>query len=783
MMDTRTADDHAHHTVRVEDDMLVRGAGHFVDDVHADNQAFAVFVRSPHAHARIRSIDTSAAGAAPGVLAVLTSADMEAAGVGNTALHPPLPGRNGAKLVHPFRPALAKDKVMHVGQTVAVVIGKTAQAAADAMDLVTVDYEELPSVTDTRGALEPGAPQLWPEAPNNLALDWLGLAAEPDANAKEVDRVIASAPHVARLTLDNQRLVVNTMETRGGTASYDASSDSYTLRVCSQGAMPMRQQVATIMKLEPQKLRVISEEVGGAFGLKTAAYTEYPVLLVAAKKVARPVHWMSTRTEGFLSDNQARDTITEAELAFDESGRFLAIRVKNITNLGGFLATTGAHLATNNFARCLPGMYDIPLIDVNVRCVFTNTVPTGPYRGAGRPEANYMIERLVDEASRISGIDPVKLRRRNIIPKSRIPYKTAVGTTYDSGEFVKVFDKAMALADYKGFSARKRESKRRRKLRGIGISCFLEHSGGNPTEGASLSFPGGETLTLGMAVQSTGQGHATVFPQLVADRLGLKPEQVTHRHGDTNLNVNGFASVGSRSAMTAGSAIVKTIDVALQKGRAAAAHMLEAAESDIDYRDGVFTVVGTDRRLSLFEVAARAKELVARGELKETLDSNEFVDTPQTFPNGCHICEVEVDPDTGHVDVVSYSAVDDAGNLLDPTIVHGQLHGALAQGLGQALLEGMRYDPDNGQAVSASFMDYAMPRAEHMPDIRDAVHVVPATTNPLGVKGVGEAGTTASLAAIVNAIRDAIPGEAGARIDMPATPAKVWAAVQAGKAA
>lgn len=782
MMDTRTSDDH-HHTIRVEDDMLVRGAGHFVDDVHPENEAFAAFVRSPHAHARIRGIDTAEAAKAPGVLAVLTYADIEAAGVGNTALHPPLAGRNGGKLVHPFRPALAKDRVLHVGQTVAAAIATTARAAQDAVELVTVDYEELPSVTDTRAALEPGAPQLWPEASNNSALDWVGLAPEPEVNAKEVDRVIASAPHVARLTLDNQRLVVNAMETRGATGTYDPATDSYTLRGCSQGALPMQQQIAAIMKVDAKKVRVISEEVGGAFGLKTSGYPEYPVLLVASKKVGRPVHWMSSRTEGFLSDNQARDTVTDAELAFDESGRFLALRVKNITNLGGFLATTGAHLATNNFTRCLPGMYDIPLIDVNVRCVFTNTVPTGPYRGAGRPEANYMLERLVDEASRISGINPVKLRKRNLIPRSRIPYKTAVGTVYDSGEFAAVFDKGLALADYKGFLARKRESKRRGRLRGIGISCFLEHSGGNPTEGASLTFPGGETLVLGMGVQNTGQGHATVFPRLVAERLGIKPEQVRHRHGDTNLGINGFASVGSRSAMTAGSAIVKTIDVMLEKGRKAAAHMLEAGESDIAYRNGMFEVVGTDRRLSLFEVAARAKDLAARGEIKEPLDSNEAVDTPQTFPNGCHIAEVEVDPDTGHVDVVSYSAVDDAGNVLDTTIVHGQLHGGLAQGIGQALMEGMRYDPDNGQAVSATFMDYAMPRAEHMPDIRDAVHIVPATTNPLGVKGVGEAGTTASLAAILNAIRDAIPGEAGARIDMPATPAKVWAAVQAGNSA
>jgi carbon-monoxide dehydrogenase large subunit len=776
-MDSSTAEHHA-PTVRVEDDKLVRGAGHFVDDVHPANEAFAAFVRSPHAHARIRGIDTAAAQSAPGVLAVLTQADIEAAGVGNTALHPPLPGRNGGKLAHPFRPTLAKGKVMHVGQTVAVVVADTAEQAADAADLVAVDYEELPSVTDTVGALAPGAPQLWPEAPDNLALDWIGLAADPAANAQAVDAAIRSAAHVARLKLDNQRIVVNTMETRGGTGSYDAATDSYLLRVCSQGAGPMQQQVATIMGLDRNKLRVISEEVGGAFGLKTSAYTEYPALLVASKKVGRPVHWMSSRSEAFVSDNQARDTVTDAELAFDETGKFLALRIKNVSNLGAFLATTGAHLVTNNFARCLPSVYDIPLIDLNVRCVFTNTVQIGPYRGAGRPEANYVMERLVDEAARISGIDPVRIRKRNFIPKSKIPYKTPVGTTYDSGEFGAVFDKAMMLSDYKGFNQRKRESKKRGKLRGIGISCFLEHSGGNPTESAALSFPGGERLVLSLGVLNTGQGHATVFPRLIAERLGIKPEQIAHRHGDTDLGINGFASVGSRSAMTAGSAILKTVDAVLQKGKAAAAHLLEAGEADITYRNGGFEVVGTDRRLSLFEVATRAQS-----ELKQPLDSNETTDTPTTFPNGCHIAEVEVDPDTGHVEVVSYSAVDDGGNILDSTIVHGQLHGGLAQGLGQALLEDMRYDRDNGQAVSASFMDYAMPRAHHMPDIRDAVHIVPAKTNPLGVKGVGEAGTTGALAAIVNAIANAIPGEAGARIDMPATPAKVWAAVQAGQRA
>jgi carbon-monoxide dehydrogenase large subunit len=679
----------------------------------------------------------------------------------------------------PPRPALAKERVLHVGQPVALVVAETAQAALDAAEQVSVDYEPLPAVTDARAALAPGAPQLWPQAPGNLALDWVGLAPDPEANAREVAQVIAAAPHVARVTLTNQRLIVNAMETRGATASYDRHTDSFVLRACSQGAAALQQQVATAMNIDRGRLRVISEEVGGAFGLKTSCYPEYPALLVAAKLLGRPVHWMASRSEGFVSDNQARDTVVEAELALDRDGRFLALRMRNITNLGAFVASTGAHLATNNFTRCLPGMYDIPLIDVAVRCVFTNTVPTGPYRGAGRPEANYVLERLVDEAARVTGIDPIRLRRRNLIPKAKIPYRTAVGTVYDSGDFPAVFDKALSLADIKGLPARRREAKKRGRLRGIGMSCFLEHSGGNPTEGAALSFPGGEVVLLSLGVQNTGQGHATVFPRLVAERLGLRPEQVRHRHGDTALGINGFASVGSRSAMTAGHAIVKTVETVLEKGRRAAAHLLEAAEADITYRDGFFAVIGTDRRMSLFEVAARAKELAARGELPDGLDTNLSVDTPQTFPNGCHIAEVEIDPDTGHVEVVRYSAVDDAGNILDPTIVHGQLHGGLAQGLGQALLEAACYDAASGQLVTGSFMDYAMPRAEHMPAIRDDVHVVPARTNPLGVKGVGEAGTTASIAAIMNAIRDAVPNDAAARLDMPATPAKVWATCRA----
>ena len=580
----------------------------------------------------------------------------------------------------------------------------------------------------------------------------------------------------------NQRMVVASMEPRGATASYDATTDSYTMRVCTQGAGAMRDILVAIMQVPKERLRVQTDDVGGAFGLKTGPYPEYVAQLVAAKKLGRPIHWMSGRSEAFLSDNQARDIHSEAELALDGQGRFLALRIRNTANLGAYVGAVGANIPTWNFTRCLPGMYDIRHIDVSTRCVFTNTIATAPYRGAGRPEANYVLERVVEEAARITGIDPAKLRRRNLIPAAAMPYKTAIGTTYDSGDFTPVLDKALALAGYAGIKARRREAKSRGKYRGIGISCMLEHAGGTPLEGAWLTFPGNGTLTLNLNVQSTGQGHASVFTRLVADRLGLAREKVTHKHGDSALEIAGYASVGSRSAMTAGAAIVKCVDVMIERGKRIAAMLLEAADADIAYEAGSFGVVGTDRRIALFELAARATELKQQGAIAEDLNTKVAAETPLTFPNGVHIAEVEIDPATGHMDIVAYTAVDDCGNVLDGMIVEGQLHGAVAQGLGQALMEQVVYD-DSGQLVTGSFMDYAMPRAADMPPIRDALVCVPATTNPLGVKGVGEAGTTASIAAVMNAVADAIPGGAAARLDMPATTARLWETCQRAQAA
>jgi carbon-monoxide dehydrogenase large subunit len=761
-------------TIRVEDDYLLRGTGRYMADAPLPGQTYACFVRSQHACADIKSIDTKAAMGIKGVIAVLTAADIKAANVGNLSQHPPVAGRGGTKLIMPVRPALTGDRVRHTGEAVAMVIGETFAAAQDGAEAVEVEYAALDAITDLRDAIKPGAPQVWPEAQGNIAVDWAGLAANPDEMAGKVDAAMKSAAHVARISLVHQRINVASMEPRGGTASYDKTNDSYLLRVCSQGARAMRDSMAGVMGIPPAKIRVTTEEVGGAFGLKTGPYPEYIAMLVGAKMTGRPVFWMSGRNESFVSDNHARDAYSDVELALDDKGKFLALRIRHLGSMGAYIGAVGANIQTANMMRCLPGMYDIKLIDAQTKCVFTHTTPTAPYRGAGRPEASYCIERVVDEAARVTGMDPVRLRRKNLIPKKAMPYKTGVGTTYDSGDFATLVDKGLALADVDGFKARKRESKKKGLLRGLGICFVLEHAGGSPVEGTQVSFPGGESLMFTMNVQSTGQSHATIFPRMVAERLGIKPEQVGHAHGDSAHEIAGYASVGSRTAMTAGHAMVKTLEAMLAKGKKVAAAALEAGEGDIEYQNGAFNVVGTDRRMSLFDVAARAKEMKKKGEIEQDLDTKVVTETPLTFPNGCHIAEVEVDPQTGLSTLASYSAMDDSGNILDHTIVAGQVHGSVAMGVGQAMLEQTVYD-DGGQLVSASFMDYAMPRAHHLPMFKDDVYEVPATTNPLGVKGAGEAGTTAAIAAVMNAFADAIPG-AGHKIQMPATPEKVWKA-------
>jgi carbon-monoxide dehydrogenase large subunit len=732
-------------------------------------------VRSPYAAAGVRSIDVGVASQQPGVLAILTGADMRAAGVGNLARPRPVDGRGGKKMILSTWPALAEGRVVHVGQPVAIVLAGTPEQANDAAELVVVDYEEEPSVVDVRDAVAPGAPQVWPEAPGNVALDWPGPMADGGGNALEIDRIFQSAPHRARIALVDQRVVVASLEPRGATASYDAGRDELTLRACSQGAGGLRDMLAAAFNLAPQKLRVVTEDVGGAFGMKSGAYPEYAALLVAARKLKRPVHWMSTRSEAFMSDNQGRDMFLEGELALGHKGEFLALRVQVLANLGTFITGAGLITQTYNFGRCLSSVYRIPCIQCDVRSIYTNTVQTGPYRGAGRPEANYLIERLVDAAARVTGIDRVELRRRNLIAPEAMPYKTPVAVTYDSGEFEAIFEKALALADYGGFAARRARAAGRGLRRGIGISCFLEHAGGVPTESAAVRFPGGDKAVVALGVQGTGQGHGTVFSRLAAKHLGIAAELVEVQEGDSRLGVASGGTVASRSTMLAGTAVFRTVETVIAKGRKIAARIFEATEADIGYRDGVFEVVGTDRRLSLFEVAGKAAAWQRSGEIEESLDSAAKVELPPTFPNGCHIAEVELDPETGVVAVVAYTAVDDCGVVLDATLTEAQVCGGLAQGLGQALLEHGIYDRASGQLLTGSFTDYAMPRADHMPPIADAFHPVPCTTNPIGVKGVGEAGTTGALAAIMNAITDALPENAG-MLDMPATPEKIWRA-------
>ncbi|HEV2189634.1 MAG TPA: xanthine dehydrogenase family protein molybdopterin-binding subunit [Stellaceae bacterium] len=750
---------------RDEDRSLLTGAGSFLDDAASAGAAWGVFVRSPHAFADINGIDTTAALAQPGVLAVLTAADLDAAGVGTVSVPIPVPG--SPDMVVPHRPSLAGNCARHVGETVALVVAETEAVARDAAELVEVDYAPRDGVADLARAAEPGAPQIWPGATGNVAVDWCPYGAKPEERA-ELDHIFAGAAHVARVRLVNQRIVMAPMEPRAALAIYDPESERYVLHVASQSAFAMRQHVARTMGVPVERLRIVSGDVGGAFGMRTSGYPEYPAMLLAAKRLGRPVRWRSTRQEGFLSDNQARDTLIEAKLALDARGKFLALDIDSSAALGAHHTSHGAFIATVNFARCLPCMYDIPKIGLRIRCLFTNTVPTGPYRGAGRPEANYALERLVDEAARVTGIDRIEIRRRNLIPPNRMPYKTAVGTTYDSGDFPLVFDAALARADIAGFAARKAASEAAGKKRGLGVSCFLEIAGGQPGEGASVGFPGSSKLLLAIGVHASGQGHRTVYRRLVAERLGIPVEHIDFTIGDSDDEVPSAGAVASRSTMSVGGAVAAALDAVIEKGRRAAAHVLEAAAEDIQYRDGVFEIAGTDRNIALFELADRAKTF------GESLDTRSSFDAAPSFPNGVHIAEVELDPATGHTALAVYTCVDDCGRVLQPVLVEGQVQGGVAQGVGQALLEWANYEDASGQLVAGSFMDYAMPRADDLPGIVSELHPVLCTTNPLGVKGVGEAGTTASLAAVMNAVADA-----GANVDMPATPERVWRALQA----
>ncbi|MFZ9501743.1 MAG: xanthine dehydrogenase family protein molybdopterin-binding subunit [Beijerinckiaceae bacterium] len=761
---------------RYEDGPLLRGEGHYSADHRAAGALVAVFLRSPHAHAKILSIDVAAARAAPGVVDVLTGADFAGLGLGSVSGSIPFPGRDGKPPVSPMRPVLAHERVMHVGEPVAMVIAQTRAQAEDASDLIVVDYETLEPVIDLAQA-SAARMTLWPQAPGNVAHQWSNPPDPEGAKRKALEQAFASAAHVVSVDVFNQRIAAVSMEPRAATASYDSAADRYTLHTGTQGVAGIRAQVAACLKIDAPKLRVLTNDVGGGFGMKASTYPEYPALLVAARKLGRTVHWAATRSESFMSDNQARDSAWQVSLALDADGKFLALRVEGQQNAGAYLTGVAVLVPTIHIAFCLPGLYHIPHIVVDSTTYLTNTVPTGPYRGAGRPEANYLLERVVEAAARKLKLDSAELRRRNLIPASAMPYATATGQTFDSGDFPAIFEEALAAADYAGFPARRAAAAARGKLRGVGIGCYLEISGGHYHEPAEVRFKDGK-LVVSIGPSSNGQGHATVFRQFLADRLGLSDDDVVVSAGDSDRDAPGFGAVASRSAMLVGSAVAVTSDAMIEKAKGVATTLLQANDGEVEYRDGVFEIARTGARVSLFEVAARAQEMARQGVIKETLDTSGEAHTGPTFPNGVHVAEVEVDPDTGHVEIVRYVAVSDCGILLNPRIVEGQIQGGVVQGVGQALGEYTNYDSDSGQLLAGSFMDYVMPRADHIPNMTIIHHPVPCTTNPIGVKGTGEAGTTAAPPTIVNAVENAIAPDRWVKLEMPLTPHAVWQALQ-----
>ncbi|HXA94962.1 MAG TPA: xanthine dehydrogenase family protein molybdopterin-binding subunit [Candidatus Dormibacteraeota bacterium] len=758
---------------RSEDGPLLTGRGRFTDDIDLPGQAHACFVRSPLAHAVIRGVDPRAALAMPGVLAVLTGRDLEAAGLGRIPPAAAFPGRGGKPLVSAPIPPLAVDRVHYVGEAVAIAVAETPALAADAAAGVRVDLDPLPAAADVERALAPGAHPVHPAAPDNVAFDWT------DGDAAAVDAAIRGAAHVARVRLHDTRLAPSALEPRAAIGQWDAATDRYTLTASTQGVAVVRRLLAEgVFRIPPQKLRVVTHDVGGGFGMKVQAYPEYAALLFAARRVGRPVKWRATRVESFLADTHGRDGILEGELALDAAGRFLALRVRTRVGLGAYVSAFAAVFGTNNTKNCLSSVYTIPAIAIDVALAFTNAAPLGPYRGAGRPEALYLIERLIDQAATALGIDRVALRRRNLIAPAAMPYRAPNGMVYDSGEFETVMDQALALADWKGFPARRVASERAGRLRGIGLCCFLEVAGGILDETVDLRFGADGTVALHTGAQAMGQGHLSTFPLLIAARLGVDPGAVRLVQGDSDLVPAGTPSVASRSMMMAGSAAAQACDASIEKGRRVAAHYFEAAAPDVEFAAGRFRVRGTDRAIGLLELAGRARTLPGLpDDLGGGLDSTaKFVSPQMTFPNGCHVAEVEIDPETGAVAVVGYAAVDDVGRLVHETIVEGQIHGGIAQGLGQVLGEHVVYD-EHGQLLTASFMDYMLPRADDVPALRVGHHGVLCTTNPLGVKGAGESGVAGALPAAVNAVLDALATRGVRDLDLPMSAARIWNAL------
>ena len=753
----------------------MRGAGYYADDVSRPGQVYAVIVRSVVAHGNIRGIDTAAAKAMPGVIAVYTAADLTGYGPLKSTL--PLKNRDGSPIRYTPRPALSGDKVRYVGDAVACVIAETVAQAKDAAEAVVVDLEPLPAVLTPADAVKHGAPLLFDAVPNNIALDY------HYGDTAKVAEAFAKAKHVTRLTTSNQRMVVNAMEPRAAIGEYDTASGKWTLYSTSQGVFGMKTSLMDILGAPADKVRVITGQVGGSFGMKAAVYPEYVCILHGARMLGRPVKWTDERSGSFLSDHHGRAQDMTMEMAFDENAHILAIRLTGYGNMGGYLAQFGPLLSTGNQVKNIASVYRTPLIEVDVKCVFTNTVFVSAYRGAGRPEGNYYVERTLDLAAAELGIDRIELRRRNMIRKSDLPFKAASDVTYDVGDFQGVLKQALEMADYRGLKKRKRESKKRGVLRGFGVGCYLEVTAGGGKELGSVHFEEGDTVTVIAGSMDFGTGHATTYAQIVSDKLGIPFDRIRLVEGDSDRMSYGGGSGGSRSVMFTGTALVETAALVIEKGKQVASHVLEASVSDIDFKAGRFVIAGTDRSIGLLELAARLR----RGfKLPEGVPTSLDVDhvgndpVPFAFPNGCHIAEVEVDPQTGAAQVVKYSAVNDLGTVINPLVVAGQIQGGVMQGLGQALLEQAVYD-DAGQLVTGSFMDYAMPRAYNVPMIDVASHPVPTKSNPLGVKGCGEAGTSGGLPAVANAVIDALSEYGILHLEMPMTPSRIWRAIEDAK--
>ncbi|MDO9439742.1 MAG: xanthine dehydrogenase family protein molybdopterin-binding subunit [Beijerinckiaceae bacterium] len=763
---------------RAEDPTLIRGEGQYTDDVSIEGQAYLAMVRSPQAHGVLRGVDMTTAKSMPGVLAVYTGAELLAAGYKPQTCRLSVNNADGTPMRKTFRHALAVDKVRFVGDPVACVVARTEIEARDAAEAVTLDIEVLDCVVDSRDGAAPGAPQLYDDIPNNVSVDFRS------GDAAAVAQAFSRAAHVTRLHLINNRIVVNPMEVRSVVAQYDAADERFIMHIPTQGVLGSRAAVADVLGVAHHKVRILARNVGGSFGMKPAIFPEYICAAHAARDLGVPVKWTDTRSDSFLSDHHGRDHEFSLELALDADGKFLAVRADGTANLGAYLTGFGPLIPTVNVSKHLASCYRTPLIEVHTRGVLTNTVPTTAYRGAGRPEGNYYLERLIDTAAREMKIDAADLRRRNHIQPDQMPYKAASGATYDSGEFTAILNEALQEADWDGFDARLAASAARGLWRGRGIGQFLEVTAPPAKELGAIRFDADGGVTLSTGTHDHGQGHLTSFAQIVSERLGVPFSSIRLVQTDSDVISAGGGTGGSKSLMASGTAFYEASDLVLDKARHAAAHFLEASTSDIEFVDGSFAIAGTDRRIGVLDIARR---LAGGGdwpaEVPSSLDvSHVHESSPSTFPNGCHIAEVEIDPETGHVSVARYTSVNDFGTLVNPMIVEGQIQGGVVQGIGQCLMERTVYSAD-GQLTSGSFVDYAMPRAEDAPQVRFFSHPVPARTNPLGVKGCGEAGCAGAMTSVMNALTDALARHGVPALDMPATPAIVFAALRAAGAA